>query len=405
MKDKLHPMNVIVIGGSLGGLNAALWLRQMGCAVRVFERAEKPLTGLGAGIVLNPATVRYLAQQPQFEVQALSVAAHTLCYLGADGAVVAEREAHYRFSSYNALYRGMLDAFGLAQYCLGHRVTDFAQDATGVTVTLSNGTTERCDLLVCADGIRSVGRQILLGADARPSYAGYVAWRGIVKPDDIVPALYTRMRSAITYRLLPNSHMLTYPIPVVDRADADATTDAPYINWLWYRNVNEGDALDNLMTDKDNQRRDVSVGAGAVANAHVMALQRDAAAILPPPLRALIQTTPQPFVQMIVDYAPARMAFGRVCLIGDAAYVARPHAAAGSAKACEDGFQLALALQANGFEINSALPHWENRQQQLGKAVVQRTREAGTRSQLSNTWQLGDPLPFGLYQVGDSEMG
>ncbi len=402
MKDNIHLMDIIVIGGSLGGLNAALWLRELGCNVRVFERAEKPLIGLGAGIVLNPATVRYLAQQPQFDVNALSVSTQALCYLGTDGAVITEQYVGYRFSSYNALYRGMLDAFGLTQYQLGHRVTHFEQDTNGVTVHLSNSHTTRCDLLVCADGIRSVGRQVLLGEDAKPSYAGYVAWRGIVKPSDIAPERYALMRNAITYHLLPNSHMLTYPIPVVDQVDI--TIDTPFINWLWYRNVAEGDTLNHLMTDKDNVRRDLSVGAGAVAHTHVNQLRHEAAALLPPPLNDLIQTTAQPFVQMIVDYAPPHLAFGRVCLIGDAAYVARPHAAAGSAKACEDGYQLALALQANDFDISVALSRWENHQRQIGEALLQRTRAAGDRSQFSNTWRLGDALPFGLYQIGDSEM-
>ena len=78
-------------------------------------------------------------------------------------------------------------------------------------------------------------------------------------------------------------------------------------------------------------RAGLSLGPGAVAEAQV-----NRSDTLPqrccPAIEYLIQTTTQPFVQMIVDYAPPRMAFGRVCLIGDAAYVARPHAAAGAPK-------------------------------------------------------------------------
>ncbi len=98
------------------------------------------------------------------------------------------------------------------------------------------------------------------------------------------------------------------------------------------------------------------------------------------------------------------MAFGRVCLIGDAAFAARPHAAAGTAKAAEDGHQLARAMREAGGDVDAALAAWEPRQLKLARIVYDRTREAGRRAQFDGTWQVGDPLPFGLYEVGDSFM-
>jgi len=65
MSDSLA--RVIVAGGSLGGLNAALWLREAGCEVEVFERSRKPLEGQGAGIVLNPATTRWFDEHDSDE--------------------------------------------------------------------------------------------------------------------------------------------------------------------------------------------------------------------------------------------------------------------------------------------------------------------------------------------------
>jgi 2,6-dihydroxypyridine 3-monooxygenase len=98
------------------------------------------------------------------------------------------------------------------------------------------------------------------------------------------------------------------------------------------------------------------------------------------------------------------MAFGRICLIGDAAFVARPHGAAGTAKAAEDAWTLSTAMREAAGDGVAALRRWEPGQLQLGQRLVARTREAGRRVQFECTWRVGDPLPFGLYQIGDSAM-
>jgi 2,6-dihydroxypyridine 3-monooxygenase len=103
----------------------------------------------------------------------------------------------------------------------------------------------------------------------------------------------------------------------------------------------------------------------------------------------------------VFDLEVPRMAFGRTCLIGDAAFTARPHAAAGTAKAAEDAWTLGRAVAACRRDIIAALGRWEVGQLALGRRVVARSREAGERLQ-HGTWTVGEPLPFGLYTVGDS---
>jgi 2,6-dihydroxypyridine 3-monooxygenase len=98
------------------------------------------------------------------------------------------------------------------------------------------------------------------------------------------------------------------------------------------------------------------------------------------------------------------MAFGRVCLIGDAAFALRPHAAAGTAKAAEDAWTLGQAVHACAGNVVAALDRWQTGQLTLGRQVLNRARNAGDRSQFENTWRVGDPLPLGLYQVGDSSL-
>lgn len=84
---------------------------------------------------------------------------------------------------------------------------------------------------------------------------------------------------------------------------------------------------------------------------------------------------------------------GRVCLFGDAAFVARPHAA-GTAKAVEEGWQLVQALQATQGDVVQALQRGEPRQPALGEAVLTRTRAAGQRAQVENSGEWVPPCPL-----------
>ena len=104
-----------------------------------------------------------------------------------------------------------------------------------------------------------------------------------------------------------------------------------------------------------------------------------------------------PFAQAIYDLDVPRMAFGRVCLIGDAAFVVRPHIAAGTAKAAADAWALADALGSSDMEVERALLQWEARQLAVGRAALERARRNGDRSQFHGTWTPGDPdLDYGL---------
>ena len=128
---------------------------------------------------------------------------------------------------------------------------------------------------------------------------------------------------------------------------------------------------------------------------------RAEAAALPPSFREMIDLTDSPFIQVVFDLEVPRMAFGQICLIGDAAFTARPHAAAGTAKAAEDGWQLGEAMKAAKGDVLQALRRWEPGQLALGQHLVGRSREAGSRLQ-TGRWRAGEPLSFGLYEAGDS---
>ena len=386
-----------VVGGSIGGLTAALVLRDLGCEVDVFERSGTALEARGAGIGLHPMTTRYFDESRELDSAMVEIELPWLQFLDASGEQVYRERMNYRFSSWNTIYRGLVRCFDERRYRLGSDVADFSQDDRGVTVRLTSGAMHTVDMLVCADGISSGARARLLPrAEAR--YAGYVAWRATVPESELTPASFESLRDSITYSLLPAGHVLVYPIPSVDGALEPGRRLA---NLVWYHNYEEGDALDDLMTDRSGRRHSLSPPPGSARTDHVAWTKEFAGAHVPPAIAEVLHKSPEPFVQVIYDIDVARMAFGRIALIGDAAFVVRPHAAAGTAKACADGWALRDALRDAGGDPVAALARWEPGQLALGRQLLERTRDMGDRSQFHRNWVPGDPsLRLGLYGPG-----
>ena len=388
---------VIVMGGSLGGLTAALVLRDAGCDVRVFERSSSALQARGAGIAALDATLRYLVERGGYRPEDVCSSTGWIRFFNRDGSLRHEQRHHYWFSSWNTIYRSLLRLFEAGRYLLGHEVVAFGQDGDTVSVTLADGSQAGADLLVCADGVSSAARARLIPG-ASPSYAGYVAWRGTLPERALSPATRKAFQDAINYQVLPGSHILVYPIPALDGslAEGDRLT-----NMVWYVNVAAGQELDQLMTGKDGVRRAVSLPPGAATDGAVAGMRRAAEQILAAPIAEVVASVAEPFVQAVYDIDVPRMARGRVCLIGDAAFAVRPHAAAGTAKAAADGWALAEELAAAAGDVPAALAAWEHRQLLLGRQLLARTREIGDASQFAGTFRPGDPrLIFGLHEPG-----
>jgi 2,6-dihydroxypyridine 3-monooxygenase len=388
---------VAVTGGSLGGLTAALVLRDAGCDVTVFERSSAALQARGAGIATLEATLRYLTERGGLQVADVCSSTNWIRFLRADGSVRHEQRHRYLFSSWNTIYRSLLGLFDPDRYLLGREVTGFSQAADSVRVTLAGGQESEADLLVCADGVGSLARARLL-PEVRPSYAGYVAWRGTLPEQALTAATRERFGDAITYQVLTDSHILVYPIPGLDGA---LTPGERLVNFVWYVNVAEGGELDELMTGRDGIRRAVSLPPGAAGDEAVTVMRHTASRELAPPIAEVVTGVAEPFVQVVYDIAVPRMAFGRVCLIGDAAFAVRPHAAAGTAKAAADGWALAAGLTAAGGDVPAALARWERAQLTLGQTLLARCRDIGDSSQVHGTFRPGDQrLIFGLYEPG-----
>lgn len=142
--------------------------------------------------------------------------------------------------------------------------------------------------------------------------------------------------------------------------------------------------LDDLLTGRDGPRHPVSLPSGAARDAPVLRMREAARAELAAPFARLVAATAEPFVQAIIDLESPRMALGRACLIGDAAFVPRPHTAASTAKAASDVLALAGPLAEQRDEA-AALRAWEPVRLALGRSLAEhgRARGAASRSGLA----------------------
>ena len=390
-----NQQRAIVVGGSMGGLTAALLLSDLGFDVDVFERSPEPLEGRGAGIVVQPDTVRWFAEHGGTEaVERVSTGSSHLRYLGADDTVVYDVPSSWRFTSWTATYRALLGDFGTDRYHLGEHVAGLSQDDGGVTLRFVTGREERADLVVFADGISSTGRRRLL-PEVAPRYSGYVGWRGTVRESEVSPRTHELLHDSLAYATAPGTHIVMYPIPGRDGGLRVGSRD---LNYVWYRNVAEGPELDEMLTDKRGFPCPVSVHPGLVQDRYVEELRAAARELLPPAAAELVLRTEQPFIQPVLDIEVPRMAFGRVCLIGDAAFAARPHAAAGTAKAAADAWALADAMRSTDGDVVTALQKWEPGRLELGRSLVKRVGRMGRHYQVDSDADPADPdLRFGLY--------
>lgn len=366
---------IAVVGGSIGGLCAGIALRGIGCDVEIYERAQGPMTSRGAGIVVRHPLLRLLRDGGAPELPMTTCRyRNTLLPDGGDG---LRTEAALRFSSWSAIHETLRAAFPEAHYQHGCTLTGFDQTASGVLARFAEQGAVEADMLICAEGSRSETRRRLL-PEVHPLYTGYVAWRGTVEEASAPPQLVRFFDHSFTICAgRSGGHILCYFIP-----GANAATEAGrrQLNWVWYVSVPRGPELERLLRDKSGMLHESSVSAGMVpadvtAEVHAMA-ERE----LHPCFAELVQRTPEPFIQAIIDVAVPRMAIGRVCLLGDAAFVLRPHPAAATAKAAADATALAEALMAEPADLPVALAAWETRQLKLGSALMDLAVGAGRSS-------------------------
>ena len=370
-----NKRRALIVGGSLGGLFAGNLLRQIGWDVDIFERSAHDLDSRGGGIVLQPEVVEVFRRASvDIPTDDLGVRSHYRTVFRPDGSIQSKHFAPQTQTSWSLIYTTLRAAFGDRNYHQAKTVVRIDQDPEAGTVTarFADGTYETGDLLVAADGGNSTVRQ-QFWPSIRPSYAGYLAWRGLILEDEMPLAAREMLHGDFGFANNKGSHILGYLVPGEHN---DVRPGHRLYNWVWYR-VADKRMLGEIMTDRNGHPRDYAMPEGLLADRWLEHLHRDAEKMLPLPFREVVEATTQPFAQAIRDLASDHMVVGRVVVIGDAAAIPRPHTAASTSKAAANALALTDELRASPNDVRAALVRWEPPQVALGKHLCQQGSQIG----------------------------
>lgn len=363
-------MHIAIVGAGIGGLTAAAFLLQRGHQVRVFEQAPS-LGEVGAGIQMSANAMHALdalGLRTRIEPQAVRPQAfefrrfddgellHTIPL----GAPHEQRHGKPYFQIHRAdLHAALVDAvreLDPAAIKVNARVTEVDEEDDGVTLTFADGSTHRCELVVGADGIKSVVRQAVLGDDA-PQFTGQVAWRCTVPTERIPPHLRTAIVSTIWCG--PDNHAVTYYlrngallnfVGCVERDDRDES-------WTARRPWTE--------LDQDY------AGWHPMVRAVIEAVDRD-----------------QCFRWALNNRIPSlNWSTARITMLGDAVHATLPYMAQGAAMAIEDGAVLARALELD-LPLAERLRRYHEHRAPRTARVVEESNEMGELYHISDAAEM-----------------
>jgi 2-polyprenyl-6-methoxyphenol hydroxylase-like FAD-dependent oxidoreductase len=366
-----------VIGGSMGGLFAAHLLLRAGWDVQVYERVAGELEGRGAGIVTHPELWAALDAAGLEIDYKIGIQVGTRLVLDREGAEICRADLPQIFTAWSRFYQVLRSAFPDARYHAGKTLVDFRQDAGEVSARFSDGETVQADLLLAADGLRSTVRQALLPGDS-PRYAGYVAWRGLVEESALSSTTLRDVFPYFAFGLPPGEQFIAYPV-----AGHGNTVEAGHrrYNFVWYRPADQGRTLRDLLTDANGKHWPEGIPPPLIRPEIRAAARQAAAEVLPRQFAEVVTKTENLFFQPIFDLESSQMAFGRVALLGDAAFVARPHCGMGVTKAAGDAIALVAALTGRPHDVATALAEYANQRLPYGRAVVGHARALGAYMQ------------------------
>ncbi|MEQ8825206.1 MAG: FAD binding domain-containing protein [Filomicrobium sp.] len=365
----------IIIGGSLSGLFSGALLREIGWQVDIYERSKSDLDSRGGGVVLQPDVLRVFNRtKANGTLTNRGVQSRHRRVFRPDGRIESKQIAPQMQTSWSLIYATMKDVFGDGSYHQGKTLVDITQDddARTVTAVFSDGTEETGDLLIGADGNGSTVRT-LLWPEAQPTYAGYLAWRGLVDENKMPDVAREGLHGDFAFANNRHSHILGYLVPGTDQNTNDGHR---LYNWVWYRTA-DAEQLRSIMTDRNGKYRGYAMPEGLLGDEWKATVYKDADRLLPAPFREIVKATEQPFGQAIRDLTVKSMVKGRVVLIGDAAFIPRPHTAASTSKAASNALDLADALKSKPDNIDAALADWQPAQLDLGNMLYSQGTRAG----------------------------
>ncbi len=375
--------NVLVAGGGIGGLAAALACSRAGVQVRLIERSEQ-FAEVGAGIQMGPNVMRRLQSwglQPALE-EVVALPERLLARDAVCGKILGElplgARALQRYGApYATVHRADLQQLLLAavQQQTPTRLTlkccasNFTQNAQSVTLHTTEGLNLQADALIGADGLWSRVRQCLLGDEA-PRVTGHLAYRAVIPQTRLPERLRTQV---VTAWMGPRLHVVHYP---VRRGE-----------WLNVIAVVHG-RLDVPETQSWNHEAHGSDLRAALAASHAAA-----------PLRDLVGAIDEWRLWALCDRQPMRgaqeQAQGRVALLGDAAHPMRPYLAQGAGMAIEDAAELERLLGSGPTDMVALLQQYAQNRWQRNARVQARSIRNGQIYHAEGLMRWGRNLALG----------
>jgi 2-polyprenyl-6-methoxyphenol hydroxylase-like FAD-dependent oxidoreductase len=362
----------IVIGGSIGGLFAANLLLRAGWDVHIYEQVAAELESRGAGIVTHPELLDALREAGVIVDASLGIQVQERITLNTDGSRIGTLHYPQILTAWGRLFALLSAAFPAERYHAGKVLSAFHQDSNSVTAQFADGESVSADLLIAADGLRSIVRQTLV-ANASPHYAGYIAWRGMVEESVLSERALKEMFPYFAFGLPEHEQMIAYPV-----AGKNNTVEPGKrrYNFVWYRPMPQGDELRNILTDADGNHYTQGIPPHKVSWRQIAKAREDARNLLSPQFAEILEKTAQPFLQPIYDLASDQVVSGRIAIMGDAAFVARPHIGMGVTKAAEDAVAISKAIELHGASAK-ALMHYSEQRLKAGQMAVERARWLG----------------------------
>ncbi len=356
MRPLTRAARVVIVGAGIGGLSAAIALRRRGIAAAVLERAAA-LHEVGAGILLWPDAMRVLHQLELGAAveRAGAVATHD-ALRSSHGALLAGGSADGPASRSEGppvvVHRGLLQSILLPALDrgvlrLGAECVGVVQDGAGATVRLADGSTERGDVVVGADGLHSRVRASLV-RDGRPRYSGYVAWRGVVPLD-----------RRLADRLRPGESW--------GRGELFGAAVLGGNQAYWWASAR---ADEHASGSPAEEKAAVTRRFGSWHE----------------PIPELVDATPEQAIVRSCLYgrpAPACWSAGRVGLLGDAAHPMLAGLGRGACLAIEDAAALAEVLGSDP-DAAAALKAYGARRAPLAAVATRRSREVARLAHLHN---------------------
>ena len=356
MNQPANDQPVIIAGGGIGGLAAALAIARQGFRVKVLEQAPE-IGEIGAGIQLGPnAFAAFDALGVGPNARARAVYTERLLMMDAvDDSVVGEipvgdafRERFgnpyaviHRADVHKSLLEGVA-ATSQIEFLTSTRVERLQQDATSVTVYDQHGVAHRGAALIGADGVKSAVRNALVGDQVRVS--GHVVYRAVVEAEDFPEDLRW---SAATIWVGPNCHLVHYP-------------------------MRGGEQYNLVVTFHSREKEGWSVTEGSAAE--VESYFTD----ICPRARQLIYLPKRWKRWATADREPiGKWSYGRATLLGDAAHPMLQYLAQGACMAMEDAVTLGEALGAHQGDFAKAFARYERSRVARTARVVLSAREMG----------------------------